>query len=87
MLTSSYHVDSVEETSHLVLELELSFKRVFISKTREQYSKCEGYEHYDYQCPSKNRYVNIMPSDDVDDSRVVENVYISSKITSALRIY
>jgi len=47
MITSSYHVDSIEEAFHLALELELSFKHKFISKYRKQCSKCEGYEHYD----------------------------------------
>ena len=32
MLTSSYQVDSVEEAFHLTLELELSFKGIFIFK-------------------------------------------------------
>jgi len=35
MITSSYHVDSVEESFHLALELELSFKEKFISKYRK----------------------------------------------------
>jgi len=65
MLTSSYHVDSIKEAFHLTLELELSFKRIFISKAREQCSKCKRYGHYKYQCPSKSRHVNIVPSDDV----------------------
>jgi len=64
---------TVEEAFHLVLELELSFKGIFIFIVREQCSKCEGYGHYDYQCPSKSRHVNIVPSD-VDDSRVVKDV-------------
>ena len=34
MLTSSYHVDFVEEAFHLALELELSLQRVFIFKDR-----------------------------------------------------
>jgi len=40
MLTSFHNVDSIEEVFHLALELELSFKSVFISKTREQCSQC-----------------------------------------------
>jgi len=62
----------------------LSFKGIFISKTREQCSKCEGYRHYDYQCPSKSRHVNIVSSDDVDDSRVVEDIYVLSEINSVI---
>ena len=34
MLTSSYYVYSVEEAFRFVLELELSFKRIFIFKAR-----------------------------------------------------
>ena len=60
----------------------MSFKGIFIFKSREQCSKREGYEHYDYQYPSKSRHVNIGPSVDVDDSRSVEDVYVPSKITS-----
>jgi len=47
-------------------------------------SKCEGYEHYDYQSPSKNQYVRTVPSDDVNDSKVVENVHIPSKTASII---
>jgi len=47
-------------------------------------SKCEGYGHYDYQCPSENRHVKIVPSDDVDDSKVVEDIHILSKTASII---
>ena len=57
MLTSSYHVDSVEDAFHLALELALFFKRISIFKVREQYSKCEGYGHDD-TCAS--RRVNML---------------------------
>jgi len=43
-----------------------------------------GYGHYDYQCPSKSRHVSIVPSDDVDDSKVGENVHVHSKTTSII---
>jgi len=49
MLTSSYHVDSVEETFHLALELKL-----FFSKPK-QYSKCEG-----YACTNAPRRVDML---------------------------
>lgn len=84
MLTSSYYVDSVDEAIHLVLDLELSFKWILISKAREHCSKCEGYGHYNYQCPQRAIHVNIVYSDDVDDSMVVEDVYVSSEITSVV---
>jgi len=38
----------------------------------------------DYQCPSNNRHVNIVRSDDVDDSKVVENVYVPFEIISVI---
>jgi len=47
MITSSYHVDSVEDAFPLALEVELSFKERFIFKAKEQCSKCEEYGHYD----------------------------------------
>ena len=47
-LTSFYLVDFVEEAFHLALEPELSFKGIFIFKTREQCSKCEKYEYYNH---------------------------------------
>ena len=81
MITSSYHVDSVEESFHLALELELSFKEKFISKYRKQCSKCDGYRLYDYQCLSI-QHTNIIQSDDVDDSRIIEDVYVLSEIAT-----
>jgi len=42
------------------------------------------YRDYDYQYPSKSRYVSILPGDDVDDSKVLEDVYVLSKITSII---
>jgi len=43
----------------------------------------EGYEHYDYQCPSKSRHVSIV-SNDVD-SKVVEGVHDPFKATSIIK--
>jgi len=34
--------------------------------------------------PSKSRHVSIVPSDNVDDSKVIGNVHIFSKITSII---
>ena len=39
----------------------------------------DGYEHYDYQCPSESQHVRTVPTDEVDDSKVVEDVQVSSK--------
>ena len=86
-VTISYHVDSIEEAFHLAFELKLSFNRIFIFKAREQCSKYEGYRQYNYQYPSNNRHVNIVSSDDVDDSRVVEKSMLLPKLLVMLRIY
>jgi len=42
-------------------------------------SMCERYGYYDYQCRSKSHHVRNVPSDDVDDSKVVEDVHVPSK--------
>ena len=42
-------------------------------------SKFEGYEYYDYQCPSESQHVRTVPDDVVDDSNVVDDVHIPSK--------
>jgi len=42
-------------------------------------SKCEGYGHYDFQCPSKSGHISIVPDDDVDDSKVIEDVPVPSE--------
>lgn len=70
MLNSSYHVDYIEETIYLASELDFSFSKSFISKVREQYSKCVGYGYYDYECPSKGQCMDTVPTDSIDDSRV-----------------
>jgi len=58
----------------------LTFKRLV--NARAQCSKCEGYEHYDYQCTSEGQHVRIVFNDNVDNSKVVEDVNILSEITS-----
>jgi len=52
------------------------------AKTR--YFKCQGYGHYDYQYFSKSQHVRTVPSDDVDDSNVVEDIHVLSKTTSII---
>ena len=78
MITGSYDFDTVEEAFNVDLKIELTFKKLVFAKAR--CSKCEGYEHYDYQCPSKSQHV----SDDVDESKVVEDVFFSSETTSII---
>jgi len=60
----------------------LTFKRLVNTKARCSESK--GYGHYDYQCPSKSQHVSIVSSDDVDDSKVIEDVHVLSKTTSII---
>ena len=82
MITNSNDVDTLEEAFDFALKLDLTFKGLLIAKAQEQCSKCEGYEHYDFQCPSESRHVRIVPSDNVDDSIVAEDVNILPEITS-----
>ena len=35
-------------------------------------------------CPSKSQYVRTVPSDDVDDSKIVEDVHVLSKTASII---
>ena len=57
MLTSSYHMDFVEEVLHLILEVELSFKGVFIFKVREQ---CLSVRDVDTKITSAHQTVNLL---------------------------
>ena len=60
----------------------MTFKRLVNAKAR--CSKCEGYGHYDYQCPSKCQHVRTVFSNDVDDSKVVEDVHVPPKTASII---
>jgi len=61
--------------------LDLIFKTLVNAKAR--CSKCEGYGHYDYQCPSESQQDKNVLSDDVD-SNVIEDVQVSSKTISII---
>ena len=82
MITGSYDLDTVEEVFDVALKIDLTFKTLVNVKAR--CSKYEGYEHYDYQCPSKSQHVGAVPSDDVDDSKVIEGVHVSSKTANII---
>ena len=82
MITAFYELDIIEDDFDVVLKIDLTFIRLVNAKA--WYSKCEGYEHYDYQCFSKSRHVNIVPNDDIDDSNVFEDVHVPFKITSII---
>ena len=45
-------------------------------------SKCGEFRHYDYQYPSKSLHTDIMCTDDIDNSRIVEDVHIASEVIS-----
>jgi len=70
-----YDLDIIEKTFDIALKVDYDKARC---------SKCERYEHYDYQYPSKSRHLSIVHSNDVYDSKVVEDVHISSKTTSII---
>jgi len=82
MITSFYDLDTVEEAFDVALMIDLTFKRLVNAKAR--CSKCEGNKYYDYQCPSKSRHVRIVPSNNVDDLKVIENVNILLESTSII---
>ena len=82
MTTDSYDLDTVEEAFDVTLKIDLTLTK--LANAKAWCSKCEGYGHYDYQCSSKSRRVSIVPSDDVEDSNVVEDVRGLSKTTSII---
>jgi len=63
MISSSYGVDSVENAFDFALKIDLTFKEIVSAKAWEQRSKCEGYGHYDYQCPSWEGVLNVKDMD------------------------
>ena len=62
MIIGSYDLDTVEDAFDVALRLDLTFKTLVNAKTI--CSKCKGYEHYDYQCPSESQHVRIVPTDE-----------------------
>jgi len=82
LITGSCDLDTVEEVFDVVLKLDLTFKTIVNAKAR--CSKCEGYEHHDFQCPSESQHIRTVPIDDVDDSKVVEDVQVPPKTVSII---
>ena len=74
MITDPYDLDTVEEAFDVALRWDLTFKTLVNAKV--WCSKCEEYEHYDYQCSSESQHVN--------DSKVVEDVQVSPKIVNII---
>jgi len=82
MIAGPYDLDTVEEAFDVALRLDLTFKMLVNAKAK--CSKCEGYRHYDYQCPSECQHVRIVSSDEVDVSKVIEKVHVPCKTVSII---
>ena len=82
MIIGLYDLDIVEEAFNVALKIDLTFKTLVNAKAR--CSMCEGYRHYNYQCLSDSQHVRIVSSDDVDDSKVVEDVHFPSNSASII---
>ena len=78
----SYDLDIIEEASDVSLKLDLTFK--IIVNTKGWCSKSKGYGHYDYQCPSESQHIRTVPIDNIDDSKVVEDVQVPPKTVSII---
>jgi len=83
VITGSYDLDTVEEAFDFAIKVDVTFKTIVNIKARCY--KCEGYEHYDYHCPSESQHVRIVPGNDVDDLKVVEDVHVPPKTTSIIK--
>jgi len=83
MITGSYDLDTVEELFDVASKIDLTFKTLV--NTNAWCFKCEGHGHYDYQCPSESQHVRTVPSNDVDDSKVVEEVHVPSNTASIIK--
>ena len=77
MITGPYDLDTIEDVFDVALRLNLTFKMLVNAKA--WCSKCEGYGHYDYQCLSESQHVRIVSSDEVDVSKVIEEVHVPPK--------
>jgi len=86
---------SVKKTFLLALEVELStikirercstcegYKHYAYECPSIKCSKCGEFEHYDYQYPSKSQHTDNVQINDIDNSRIVEDVHIPSEVAS-----
>jgi len=71
MIMNYYNADTLEKAFDFAFKIDMTLKGLLLIEAWEQCSKCKGYRHYDYQCPSESRHVRIAPSDNVDDLKVV----------------
>ena len=83
MITGSYNLDTIKEAFNVAVKVDVTFKTIVNIKAR--CSKCEGYEHYDYRCPSESQHVRTVPSNDVDDPKVIEDVHVSPMTASIIK--
>ena len=83
MITRSYDLDIVEEAFDVTLKIDLTLKILVNAKT--WCYKYERYGHYDYQCLSESQHVKTAPSDDVSNSKMIEDVHVSFKIASTIK--
>ena len=75
MITGSYDLDTVEETFDVALKIDLTFKMLVNAKAR--CPECEGYTLW-LSVPLESQHVRIVPNDDIDNSKVVEDVHVPS---------
>jgi len=80
MITDSYDLNTIEESFIVALKIDLTFKMLVNAKIR--CSKCKRYGQNDYQHPMKSQHVGIMPSNDVGDLKVVNNLHLPYKTAS-----
>ena len=64
------------------MKVRLDFRNT--SQCQGPSSKCKGYGHYEYQCFSECQHVRTMSSNDVDDSKVIENIHVTPKTVSII---
>ena len=84
MITDPYNLDTVEKAFDVALRLDLTFKTQVKVNTKARCSKYKGYVHYDYQYLSESQHVRIVPTDEVDDSKVVEDVQVPPKTANII---
>ena len=82
MIIGPYDLDTVEKAFDVALRLDLTFKTLVNAKAK--CSKFKGYGHYDYQYPSESQHIRIVSSDEVDVSKVIEEVYVPPKTVSII---
>ena len=83
MIIVYYDLETIKEAFDVVLKMDLIFK--MLDNAIAQCSKCEEYGHYDYQCLSNSQHVRIVLTDEVDESKVVEDVQVPPKTFNIIK--